>query len=293
MHGDFSRDSFDPKLNFARVLMQQGRLIVDADWNEQSAILLHYIRSLAADLIGWHGGAGVAVGTNNEPTGGPLAVLKNDQVATISVASGHYYINGNLFDFSETSFPKKDDIPQADWEAKPEDANAVLLFADVFDGVVTHAQNESLTDPAFAGLDTTARIKSNIELRGWWGKKESNTFSTVTKDMEQSALLELIKRPKRSVLPLLRAFTSFDPSNEDDCSANPSSGYTGLENQLYRIEVHFADDKGSPFWDGRDEKSGNRNTAFSLKWSRDNGSIIYAGKIEGGGVKLASKWRDD
>jgi hypothetical protein len=47
MKGDFSRDSFDPVKHFSRVLQQQGRVQLDADWNEQAAILLHYLRT-------WH-----------------------------------------------------------------------------------------------------------------------------------------------------------------------------------------------------------------------------------------------
>src|SRR5829696_1110831 len=58
--GDFSRDSFDPIKRFSRVLMQQGRVQLDSDWNEQSDILLHYLRSLARDLIGPHGGSSEA-----------------------------------------------------------------------------------------------------------------------------------------------------------------------------------------------------------------------------------------
>ena len=50
--GDFSRDSYDRSKRFSRVLMQQGRVQLDADWNEQNDILLHYLRSLTVDLIG-------------------------------------------------------------------------------------------------------------------------------------------------------------------------------------------------------------------------------------------------
>ena len=39
MRGDFSRDTFDPVKHFSRVLQQQGRVQLDADWNEQTAIL--------------------------------------------------------------------------------------------------------------------------------------------------------------------------------------------------------------------------------------------------------------
>jgi len=49
---DLTRNSFDPLKHFARVLMQQGRVQLDADWNEQAAILLHLLRRLAADQFG-------------------------------------------------------------------------------------------------------------------------------------------------------------------------------------------------------------------------------------------------
>jgi len=51
MKGDFTRDTFNPAKHFSRVLLQQGRVALDADHNEQNAILLHYLRTLARDLI--------------------------------------------------------------------------------------------------------------------------------------------------------------------------------------------------------------------------------------------------
>lgn len=58
MNGDFSRDTFHPAHRYARVLMQQGRVLLDADWNEQTSILLHQLRTLARDLMGAHAGPG-------------------------------------------------------------------------------------------------------------------------------------------------------------------------------------------------------------------------------------------
>src|SRR6266496_3986406 len=86
MNGDFTRDTFQyaKTQNISRVLMQQGRVLLDADWNEQISILLHYLRSLAADLIGPHGGNGFAVT--------PLASPDDD----FNIGSGHYYVDGIL-----------------------------------------------------------------------------------------------------------------------------------------------------------------------------------------------------
>ena len=52
MKGDFSRLTFDPKKHYRRVLMQQGRVQVDADWNEQEAINQFRAEIEARDVIG-------------------------------------------------------------------------------------------------------------------------------------------------------------------------------------------------------------------------------------------------
>ena len=50
--GDFSRLTFDPAKHYSAVLMQQGRVQLDADWNEQVDIIAHRLRTQALDAIG-------------------------------------------------------------------------------------------------------------------------------------------------------------------------------------------------------------------------------------------------
>lgn len=52
MKGDFARFTFDPARHCNRVWQQQGRVSLDADWNEQAAIRLHLLRALAMELAG-------------------------------------------------------------------------------------------------------------------------------------------------------------------------------------------------------------------------------------------------
>ena len=52
MKGDFSRLTFRPHKHYRGVLMQQGRVQVDADWNENLAILLHRIETETIDVVG-------------------------------------------------------------------------------------------------------------------------------------------------------------------------------------------------------------------------------------------------
>ncbi|HEX2090825.1 MAG TPA: DUF6519 domain-containing protein [Longimicrobiaceae bacterium] len=55
MQGDFSRITFDPRKHYSGVRMQQGRVQLDADWNEQADILAHRIATETRDLVGESG----------------------------------------------------------------------------------------------------------------------------------------------------------------------------------------------------------------------------------------------
>lgn len=89
MKFDATRRSFMPLKHFSRVLSQQGRVQLDADWNEQIDILTETLRILAADIIGPHG----------TPDGG-FAVAPIGATAPVPgdllIAPGHYYVDGIL-----------------------------------------------------------------------------------------------------------------------------------------------------------------------------------------------------
>lgn len=52
MSGDYSRFPFDPRRNYSAVLLQQGRVLLDQDWNEQSAMASRGFRAAVVDLLG-------------------------------------------------------------------------------------------------------------------------------------------------------------------------------------------------------------------------------------------------
>jgi hypothetical protein len=91
MHGDFSRWTFRPSARYTRVLMQQGRLQVDSDWNEQAAIQDARLAALAADVIG--------------PAGGPRGQamhLQQRHALEFDGKAGYAYVReSGAFDFDE------------------------------------------------------------------------------------------------------------------------------------------------------------------------------------------------
>ncbi|WP_431819305.1 DUF6519 domain-containing protein [Burkholderia sp. F1] len=92
MKADLTRVSFDPLKHFSRVVMQQGRVQLDADWNEQAEILLHTLRAMALD------GFGPAA----SPSGGfAIAALPN-RVDDVEIGAGTYYVDGILCEADAT-----------------------------------------------------------------------------------------------------------------------------------------------------------------------------------------------
>ncbi|MFI5101932.1 MAG: DUF6519 domain-containing protein [Terriglobales bacterium] len=95
MKADLTRDTFHPLKHYARVLTQQGRVQLDADMNEQAAILLRYLHTLAADLIGPAGGPADPQGNVGFAIA-PLTVTPAPNPPDFQIGFGDYYVNGSL-----------------------------------------------------------------------------------------------------------------------------------------------------------------------------------------------------
>jgi hypothetical protein len=93
MKGDFSRQTFDKTKHYAGVLMQQGRVQVDADWNEQQAIHQNRAATEAVDVIGPCG-----VPNDNPGFGLQLTPDGND----LFISPGRLYVDGILCELDAT-----------------------------------------------------------------------------------------------------------------------------------------------------------------------------------------------
>lgn len=78
MQGDLSRETFDAAAHYRAVRMQQGRVITDADFNEQGDITRYRLERLAEDTIGRDGAPADAPGYGLAATTRALAVQAFD-----------------------------------------------------------------------------------------------------------------------------------------------------------------------------------------------------------------------
>src|SRR5262245_49581448 len=91
MPGDYSRISDQPKKRFSALLMQQGRVQLDADWNESVAILKRRIETEANDVFG-----PAAVPRATTPDAFKIGFTTTAGKADLTIAPGRMYVDGIL-----------------------------------------------------------------------------------------------------------------------------------------------------------------------------------------------------
>lgn len=165
MKGDFTRDTFYVAKHFSRVLMQQGRVTLDADYNEQTAIDLHYLRTLARDVIGPYA---APAGEN----GGFL--LKADSKNVFTVSDGRYYVNGILIenDSGNCTYKHQPDYPISDTDdtllqaiQKNDTRTEFAIYLDVWERHITAIEDDAIRETALGGPDTCSRAKIVWQIR--------------------------------------------------------------------------------------------------------------------------------
>jgi hypothetical protein len=260
MKADLTRTTFDPRKHFARVLMQQGRVQLDADWNEQVAIILRYMRALAADVYGRAGGP-----ADRGFTIGDISLAKDD----FSIGPGHYYVDGILCEAG----PKVTYKNQPDYLAAPLslDVNKFYqVYLDVWERLITYVEDDSIREVALGGPDTAARTKIIWQVKVIECPKDGYNVDQLNDHLQGD---------NRG---LLKARAKVKSVSTDPCVIPPDARYRGPENQLYRVEVHSAGPvRGS-------------TGGATFKWSRENACVVFPiVNLAGTKVTLENLGRDD
>lgn len=284
MKGDFTRDSFAPANGYTRVLLQQGRVQLDVDWNEQVAILWEYWRSTLVDLLGPFAGPHAHCGfrivtasdlakklaSPEEERERTELLEKLDGEGDFLIGPGHYYVAG---------FPCRSDAGYVSFSGQPFLPGAAplkpnnrpnLVYLDVSERHITHLEDPAIAEVALGGADTTTRAKLIWQVRTLELPEHIHTCKELT-EYWPDLLYEFRSRHRA----YLRAMAKM-PADEESPEASlcgPEAGYRGAENRLYRVEIH------SP---------GTIGEQPTFKWSRDNGTVVFPiASVNGSTVTLS------
>jgi len=265
--GDFSRDTFDPFRHFSRVLMQQGRVHIDADWNEQVSIFSYYLRRLGTDLMGPHGAPCTEEGEDGEGY-----MIRPSKGATFNISSGNYYVKGILCENNETITYHNQPYFQKEGNIKD---GSYLVYLDVWERHLSFVEDNYMREAALGGPDTASRAKIVWQVK----LKELTKKVKITKGSKYNEWNKVLVKEKKPGTGLLRARARKDENDNGPCLTSPESRYRGAENQLYRVEIH---------------KGGMVKDNVTFKWSRNNAADIYSiKKVDGTIITLEHLGRDN
>ncbi len=242
MKSDISRSTFKAKKHYSSVRLQQGQPHLDADWNEQADILNYAGRTSTADIMGQ---SGVPIKNSG------FNISASDDQSELMISPGRIYVDGILCENQEAiSVSDQDDFPEA---TLPANDGLYLAYLEVWERNITTLEDPSLREMALgkAGSATRSQVMSQVKLlpvadpTQYTGHHSEPTEWLALKERHQN-------RGK------LKAQARSDEIVSDPCSYGARGGYTRLENQLYRIEIH---------------KGGLPGEA-TFKWSRNNGILV-------------------
>ncbi len=253
MKGDFSRQTFVRGKRYSAVLLQQGRVQLDADWNESQAIHEHRSETMARDVVGFSGAPTVDPG---------FQIQVGQDGVSLLIGPGRYYVNGILCENdAEINYAAQPDLPGAQSAVeilKRSDVLFGLVYLEVWNRHLTALDDGAMRELALGGPDTSTRLKTVWQIKILPVKTPAS--GVVGPDTFFEEWVQLLTTPAGALSARARPVVSSD----NPCIIPPSAGYRGLENQLYRVEIHKGGVLGDPA------------KAPTFKWSRDNGTVVTA-----------------
>ncbi|HEY3057554.1 MAG TPA: DUF6519 domain-containing protein [Chloroflexota bacterium] len=245
MNGDFTRLTFRPDRHYSGVRLQQGRLLLDADWNEQVDIATYRGETSLDDTIGRCGAPLHDAGFALRPSPGTSDVWSG------ILGAGRYYVDGILCQNEfETLFSGQPDLIGA---ALPTASGTYLAYLDVWQRHVSALEQPDLLEVALGGPDTTTRTQTI-----WQVKLE--LVGSVTANVTRSTFGDDWLPADVASTGRLRARSEPSPQSNSVCLVPPGAGFRRLENQLYRVEIHTP-------------TAGDGQPGPTFKWSRENASV--------------------
>lgn len=255
MSGDYSRKRFEVRRGYSGVLMQQGRVQLDSDWNEQIEIEDRRLRAETIDIIG----------RCVVPWSTPMGFKVEWDGSKLSIGQGRIYVDGLLaenhgggaveFDsllaeLRGTESRALDEQPFQPQSTEIPPSGTFLIYVDVWQREITALEAPEIVETA-VGVDTTTRLQT-----AWQVKllpKDVGNVECKTPDEQVPGWAD-VTRPSGG-----RLTTSIEstPTEIGPCILPPGSGFRGLDNRLYRVEIHSA----------------RTNETATFKWSRDNASV--------------------
>lgn len=233
---DLSRHATDFRKHYTGVRLQQGRVLIDDDFNEQSRLDAEDIRRTRLDVIG--------------PVGSPDDgfLIANPAFhalgSTFTIKAGSFYLGGQRLTL-ETDEPyhlQKDWLQQGagagDRPVMPPGVRFDLAYLEAWQQPVSAIEDSELLEVALGGPDTSTRVRNLRRVRvlsGVAGGDCNDAWAALLASLASQGTLnqefELVPDARLRVEP------DGTTGPADLCSPPVAGGYLGAENQAIRVQI--------------------------------------------------------
>lgn len=253
--------------------MQQGRVILDRDFNALNEALSHTIDADALDVIGPSGtpndGFAISIPPSSPPSSHPLDFL---------ISPGTMYVGGQRVIFPA---PAAGQLPlsyfnQPDWPEADQSGNTGLFEPELFEKQmrefvylhlweheVSAVEDPELKDVALGGADTSQRLRLIRRVKRTPGGRIDCGTGLENMRLAWGRLGLLFDPNTMRLVPQATLQVSFTQARTttDPCDPTFRGGYLGADNQLIRVQLSDGGNgPGSP---------------VTLLWGYDNASFIH------------------
>jgi hypothetical protein len=254
---DRARISYDPSRAYHGVVAQQGRVSLEADWNEAQAIAGAQLQARTRDFVGRAG----------SPDGGYAitpAMDGADATGDLLIGAGSLYVGGQRVVAQPARYGEQPEW--ADHEGDPlwrapgipaEPQELVYLLAR--EQEVSAVEDPALRDVALGGPDTTQRlrivphvIRHPTTARNW-----EDGWAQLLREQWAPRGFRLDDASRRLDPAVRLQVTSYSEDSAEQAVGH--GGYLGPNNQLIRVQIADVDARGVPV----------------LAWGYDNASFLY------------------
>jgi pSer/pThr/pTyr-binding forkhead associated (FHA) protein len=268
MAADRARVSYDPSRQWRGLVAQQGRVTVEADWNEAAAIDEERDRQVTLDVVG-------PVGT---PDGGYVVTPEPAQgergrwtPGRLTIGKGTLFLGGERLELRESVRY----LAQPDWldhstdpmwrvpgARREAETRHELVYLLAFEQEASAVEDPALADVALGGPDTMQRrrmLQHFLRRPSESGSCEGSRGAFERALTEHRLRFDPATMTARSTARLLVSFVQA-PGTAGGPELPAVGSYLGAENQMIRVMVtHVDDETGEP----------------TIVWGFDDASFLY------------------
>jgi hypothetical protein len=292
---DITRLLRQPRKHYVGSRLQQGRLLLDSDYNEGAAAADDDRRRVLLDLIGPRGTAddGFSLGeplpalpplpTQTDPLrpGDPLPVEQIElggvltAVRPVSIRSGSMYLDGERFVLEQAEHfalqrdflqMKPSDVPISDPNS-PDVFNA-FYYLHAWDQTISAVEDQEIQEVALGGADTTVRVRRMRRVEALGGPQAvvdscDDAFAALIAGLEADGTASF-DRSRGELVSNGRLQIGFSSTPEQvdcaDCNPPSTSRFLGADNSAIRVLL---------------------TSPTTFVWALDNASPLYRVKVTG------------